>query len=103
MLLTIHNNSKYPITISKLTIFYDSTSPAGQGLTVIYADGSLMWDDFEAGSPVTVSDFINDEEIEPWSSLTLKLFFEKNIRLTGTENIMMSFVENGCPLHDTNP
>lgn len=103
MLLTVHNDSNYPITISSMTIFYDATSPAGQGLTAIYAGGTLIWDDFRTGSPVTVSSFLVNEPIAPWSSVALKMFFEKNIKVTGTENIMISFVENGCPLHETAP
>ena len=107
MLLTVHNDSNYPITISEMTIFYDSSSPAGQELNVIYGDGILMWDknsdEIKTGSPITISNFITNEPVEPWSSIALKLFFDKNIKMTGSENIMISFVENGCPLHDTNP
>lgn len=103
MLLTVHNDSDYPITISGITAFYDATTPAGQGLTAVYAGGTLIWDSFKTGSPVTISSFIANEPIAPWSSVALKLFFEKNIRHTGMENIMISFVENGCPVHETAP
>lgn len=101
MLLTVHNDSNYPITISDMTIFYDPSSPSGQGLTAIYAGGTLIWDDFQNGSPITISDFLSSEPMAPWSSVALKLFFEKNLKINGTENIMISFVENGCPLHET--
>jgi hypothetical protein len=103
MLLTVHNDSDYPITISNMTIFYDSISPPGQGLTAIYAGGTLIWDDFKTGSPVTISNFLVNAPIAPQSSVALKLFFDKNIKITGGENIMISFVENGCPLHETAP
>jgi len=103
MLLTVHNDSNYPITISNITIFYDSSSPAGQGLTAIYAGGTLIWDDFKVGSPATISSFLVNESLAPWSSVALKLFFEKDIKMNGTENIMISFVENGCPVHETAP
>lgn len=101
MLLTVHNNSDYPITISDITIFYDSTSPSGQGLSTVYASGTLIWEGFKTGSPVTISSFIVNEPIAPWSSAALKMFFEKNIKVTGMENIMISFIENGCPVHET--
>ena len=103
ILLTVHNDSDYPITISDMTIFYDSTSPAGQALAAIYADGTLVWDDFMSGSPITISTFLVTQTIDPWSSVALKMFFEKNIKLNGSENIMISFVENGCPVHETAP
>lgn len=105
MLLTINNDSNYPITIQSMTIFYDSTSPAGQALTAIYAGGTLIWDDLITGSPITISSssFIVNQPIAPWSSVPIKMFFEKSIRLTGMENIMISFVENGCPIHKTAP
>jgi len=103
MLLTVHNDSEYPITMASITVFYDSTSPSGQGLTAVYAGGVLVWDDFKTGSPVTISAFLTNEPIAPWSSVALKLFFDKNIRYTGMENIMISFIENGCPVHETAP
>ena len=101
MLLTIHNDSNYPVTISDMTIFYDSSSPSGQGLTAIYAGGTLIWDDFRDDSPITISDFSTNDPIAPWASVALKLFFEKNLKINGAENVMISFVENGCPLHET--
>jgi hypothetical protein len=103
MLLTVNNDSNYPITISSISIFYNALSPAGQGLTAIYSGGTLIWDDSITGSPITVSDFIITESIDPWSSTALKLFFEKNIKVDGTELMTIAFVENGCPLHNTLP
>lgn len=99
----MHNDSDYPITVKSITIFYDATSPAQQGLTAIYAGGTLIWDDFKSGSPITISNFLFNEPIAPWSSASLKLFFEKDIKVNGTENMMISFVENGCPVHETAP
>jgi hypothetical protein len=98
MLLTVNNNSDYPITISAITIFYDASSPAGQGLTAIYGGGTLIWDGSVSGSPVTITDFLVNQPIDPWSSIALKLFFNKNIKVNGTELITISFVENGCPI-----
>jgi Flp pilus assembly protein TadG len=103
MLLTVHNDSDYPITISEMTVFYNNSSPSGQGLSTIYAGGTIIWDDFDTGSPVTISSFLVDEPIDPWSSVALKLFFQKKLKTNGTENIMISFIENGCPLHETAP
>jgi hypothetical protein len=101
MLLTVHNESDHPITISEITVFYTTFPPAGQGLTAIYAGGMLIWDDLTTNSPATISDFLVNEPIAPWSSVALKLFFNKNLKVNGSENIMISFVENGCPLHET--
>jgi len=105
-LLTIHNNSNYPITMSALTVFYN-TSHSDQRLVAVYGDGSLIWsedfDEIKTGSPVTITNFITNDPIAPWSNLALKLFFKNNIEKNGTESIMVSFVENGCPVHDTNP
>ena len=103
MLLTVNNDSNYPITISEITIFYNSALPAGQGLTAIYSGGTLIWDDFAPGSPIAISEFLENEPIPPWSSTALKLFFEKNIQFNGSELMTIAFVENGCPLHDTSP
>jgi hypothetical protein len=101
MLLTVHNESDHPITISEITVFYTTFPPAGQGLAAIYAGGMLIWDDLTTNSPATISDFLVNEPIAPWSSVALKLFFNKNLKVNGSENIMISFVENGCPLHET--
>lgn len=98
MLLTVNNDSDYPITISAITVFYDASSPFGQGLTAIYSGGTLIWDDFKTGSPVTASNFLVNQPVAPWSSTALKLFFDKNIKMNGTELISISFVENGCPV-----
>ena len=100
MLLTVHNDSNYPITIKEITVFYNASSPSGQGLAVIYSGGEIIWDQFVGGSPVTVSDFLISEPIEPGSSTSLKLFFNQNLKINGTENIMISFVENGCPIYN---
>ena len=102
MLLTVHNDSNYPITISDITVFYNASSPAGQALEVIYSDGVSIWNGSMTGSPITISEFLASEPIEPWSSVALKLFFSKDIKINGTENIMISFSENGCPIHGTN-
>lgn len=103
MLLSVRNDSTSPITVASITIFYSASTPAGQGLTAIYADGVLIWDDLQAGSPVTInsSSFSANQPIAPGQSVAFKLFFEKNIQVTGMENIMISFVENGCPIHKT--
>ena len=73
----------------------------------MYGDGTLIWsedfDEVKTGTPITISNFIVNDPIEPWSSLALKLFFNTNIVENGTEGIMISFVENGCPVHDTSP
>ncbi len=77
MLLTVNNDSNYPITISAISVFYDASSPAGQGLTAIYSGGTLIWNNSVSGSPITVSDFLVDQPIDPWSSTALKLFLTK--------------------------
>jgi hypothetical protein len=102
MLLTVHNDSNYPITISDITIFYNASSPGGQKLTTVYAGGTLIFDQDITGSPVTISSFLEPVQLDPWSSIPLKVFFSKNLKVNGTENIMISFVENGCPIHGTN-
>jgi hypothetical protein len=106
-LLTIHNDSNYPITMSEMTVFYNASSHPDQRLVAMYGDGTLIWsedfDEVKTGNPVTISNFIVNDPIEPWSSLALKLFFNTDIVENGTESIMISFVENGCPVHDTSP
>lgn len=105
MLLTVINDSNVPITISEITIFYKASQPAGQGLSEIWSAGNLIWDDFEPGSPVTVSDFLADANltISSNSSMALKIYFAKIIQHDGTELISISFAENGCDEHTTNP
>jgi hypothetical protein len=103
MLLTIHNDSDYPITVDEIALFYNSSSPTGQGLTGILGDGELLWDGFKSGSPTIIADFPDNAQIEPWSSIALKFFFTKNVKINGTEYVMISFVENGCPIYGTQP
>lgn len=102
MLLTVNNHSTSPITISKITIFYNAASPAGQGLTAIYNRVTIIWDGSESGSPITISDFEENISIAPGSSVPLKLFFDKNLKVNGTELISISFLQNGCDDHTTN-
>jgi hypothetical protein len=103
MLLTVHNDSDYPITFAGVTVFFNSSSPTNQGLVGIFGDGTLIWEGFTSGSPTTISNFLVNEQIGPWSTKSLKFFFSKNIKINGTENIMISFIENGCPIHNTAP
>jgi Flp pilus assembly protein TadG len=103
MLLTVYNNSAEPITINSITIFYNASSPAGQSLLAIYGGGTQMWSGSLAGSPVTVSTFLVNETIEPGGSLPLKFYFNKQVKKDGSENVVISFSENGCPIHETAP
>jgi hypothetical protein len=109
MLLTVYNNSTVPITISEIAIFYNAVPVNVQGLLKVYSGNTLVWDGFETGSPVVVSDFSNDGDdaaalsIDPYSGVALKLFFNNNVSVNGTETISISFAENGCGEHTTNP
>jgi hypothetical protein len=98
ILLTVNNDSDYPVTISEVTAFYNASSPSGQGLVGVFGDGTLIWDGFISASPITIENFFVDEQIAPHTSKSLKFFFNKNIKIDGTEKIMISFVENGCPI-----
>jgi hypothetical protein len=101
--LTVYNDSDSPITISEITIFYNSSSPSGQALKSITSGGELIWSGSMTGSPITISDFLVTESIDPGLGTPLKFFFDKNVKVNGTELITIAFVENGCPLYDTSP
>jgi hypothetical protein len=114
MLLTVYNYSTVPITISEIAIFYNAAPVNVQGLLKIYSGNTLVWDGFETGSPVVISDFANDAtdddtddaaalSIDPYSGIALKLFFDENVSVNGSETISISFAENGCDEHTTNP
>jgi hypothetical protein len=58
----------------------------------------MIWEGFIPISPVSVQTFIVNAQLPPHTSKSLKFFFNKNIKVNGTEKIMISFVENGCPV-----
>jgi hypothetical protein len=103
MLLTLYNESAYPITLKEVTVFYNASSPAGQAIAAVYSNEVLIWNQPLPGSPITISNLEGTTPIDPWSSMAFKLFFNKTLKVDGSENIIFSFVENGCPVYQTAP
>jgi Flp pilus assembly protein TadG len=103
--MTIFNYGTVPVTIAEITIFYNNTSPAEQAITKIILGSSTneIWSGFRTGSPATFlqSELGGDLIIEPGSNRILETTFNKTYSPNDTERILVSFVENGCPILDS--
>ena len=96
--MTVHNNSQQAISIDEITLAFNATTPFGQSLVKVYRDNTLIWEGFRAGSPTTISPQNGDVQIGAMSDATLVFWFGQNYSPDGSEQINISFVENGCPV-----
>ncbi|MBI5936172.1 MAG: pilus assembly protein [Chloroflexi bacterium] len=99
--MTIYNNASISVTVSSIQIYWNPSSPAGQKLKTIYLGGALIWSSESTVSPLTVSAFIGDITIPAGSNELLQINFEKNYKDSGSEQILVTFAENGCPIVDS--
>lgn len=89
------NNTDQTLHFDRVTIFFNSGAPSGQKLKKVLLGGTTLWSGAIPGSPAVVS---VSGEIAPWSTGLLKFRFRYTYQVTGTEYVMVEFVENGCPV-----
>lgn len=102
--MTIFNYSAQAISLASIQIYYNASSPGGQGVSKIYFGGIPIWSsgsEPRTGSPVIAFDFIGDVTLAPNSSKLLTIQFAKNYSTNGSEQILITFQEAGCPVLDS--
>jgi hypothetical protein len=87
--------------VASIQIYWNPSSPAGQKLKTIYLGGILIWSSESTVSPLTVNTFIGEKTIAAGSNELLQINFDKNYKDNGSERILVTFVENGCPIVDS--
>jgi hypothetical protein len=96
--MTVQNNSQQAITIDEIELYFNTATPFGQALVKVYRDNTLIWEGFRAGSPTTISPQNGDVQIDANSSANLVFWFGQDYSPDGSEQINVSFAENGCPI-----
>jgi hypothetical protein len=99
--MTVNNNGQDDIHVSEITLSFNATTPYGQALVKAYSGNTLIWEGFQAGSPTTISLQGNEVQIDAMSNTTLMFQFGQDYSLDGSEQITVSFLENGCSILDS--
>jgi hypothetical protein len=102
--MTIFNYSlTYSITISQIQIFYNSTAPGSQYIKSLSLGGIKIWTSPppSTASPATFTAFIGSVVINPGGNKILIPTFNKTYKVNGTERVLITFVENGCAILDS--
>ncbi len=96
-----NNNTLETLHIVEIQIYWNPSSPAGQALTQLSLGGVTVWSGSTTGSPAIFSVFTGDISILPATNKLLQASFAKNYKDDGSERIIISFAENGCPVLDS--
>lgn len=100
--MTIYNNASVAVTVVNIQIYWNPSSPAGQKLKIIKLGGVNIWSSESTATPLNVSTFIGDVTIPAGSNELLQVTFEKNYKDNGSERILVTFAQSGCPIVDSN-
>lgn len=99
---TIYNYGASTISISEIQVYYNSSSPSGQYMHEIQYAAIEIWHDHALlGSPATASTFTGDVTLGPGQSKLLEIIFAENYQANGTERILVTFAQGGCPVLDS--
>jgi uncharacterized repeat protein (TIGR01451 family) len=97
---TIYNYGTSTITISEIQVYFNNSN--GNGLQAIQFGGIQIWTGNENGVPTTITTFTGDVTITPGSSKLLEMIFKKSYVVNGSERILVTFAQGGCPVLDSN-
>lgn len=98
--MTVFNYSpSSTITISQIQIYYNTAS--SQTITTLTYGGSAIWNGSASGSPATFISFTGPVTLTAGSNKLLSVSFGKNYATNGTERILITFAESGCPVLDS--
>src|SRR5581483_2586312 len=99
--MTVFNYSPTAtITISQIQIYYN-TAPS-QTITNLTYGGSSIWNGSASGSPALFISFSGPVTLTAGSNKLLNVSFSKSYSVNGTERILVTFAEDGCPVLDSN-
>jgi Flp pilus assembly protein TadG len=97
---TVYNYGTSTITISEVQVYFNNSE--GNGLQAIEFGGLTIWTGNINGSPAAITTFTGDVTITPGSSKLLEMTFKKAYSTNGTERILVTFAQGGCPVLDSN-
>jgi len=99
--MTVFNYSpSSTITISQIQIYYNTAS--SQTITNLTYGGSSIWNGSASGSPALFFSFSGPVTLTAGSNKLLNVSFSKSYSANGTERILITFAESGCPVLDSN-
>jgi Flp pilus assembly protein TadG len=99
--MTIFNDSaSLPIHVSQIQVTWNTQ--ANQILNAITLGAVTIWSGTQNGSPSVITTFTGDLSIGPGSSKLVSFGFAKNYNTSGSEQIIVNFLEAGCPTLDSN-
>ena len=99
--MTIFNNAANDVHISQIQIYWGPIVNPNEAITNLLLAGVNIWTGHEPGSPVVFSAFTGDVTIPAGGNKLLQVTFLKNYTVYGTEQILVTFAENGCPTLDS--
>lgn len=96
---TIYNYGSSTISIAQIQVFFNNAN--GNGLQGISYGGITIWTGNENGSPAALTTFSGDVSLTPGASKLLEMSFKKAYETNGTERILVTFAQGGCPVLDS--
>ena len=96
---TIYNYGTSTISLSEIQIYFNNAS--GNELQTIKFGGATIWSGNVNGVPATITTFSGDVSIAPSSSKLLEMIFKDKYNINGTERILVTFAQGGCPPLDS--
>ena len=101
--MTIFNESPIvTITIAQIQVYYDAQNPLGQFINTLQFGGTTIWAGASSGSPSFFNaPFNGTVTLAAGGNKLLNATFNSNYIVDGSERILVTFAENGCPILDS--
>ena len=97
---TIYNYGASTITFSEIQIYFNNSG--GNNLQNIKYGGNTIWSGNENGVLAAITTFTGNISLTPGSSKLLEMTFQNAYSTNGTEHILVTFAQGGCPPLDSN-
>jgi hypothetical protein len=100
--MTIFNNAAIAIHISSVDVYWNNSTPAGIGISGVTLGGATIWSGTNTSNPAAFSTFTGSVTVNPGAAGSLlQISFDKGYKTSNVEQILVSFIENGCPTLDS--
>ena len=97
--MTVYNYGSSTISISEIQVYFNNAG--GNALQGIKLGNATFWTGDETGSPATITTFSGNVFISPGSSKLLEMSYKNTYSTNGTERILVTFAQGGCPVLDS--
>lgn len=94
-----NNNPAQSFTIANIQIYWNNET--GQDIQGISLGGTQIWSGNEHSNPASFSTFTGNVTVGPSGFPQLAFTFKKAYVANGTERVLVTFAEAGCPILDT--